>query len=135
MFIRNGEGRSQLNEKGFMFPVTLCILLLFSTFLSVHFNQYISDKRFLTEVEHFERNQYYFLQSLKKVENLLMMDEPYEDGAFVYEKGTVNYHIINIGEELLQINFRLNTEAQTDLTAMCYFDTKAQKVIKWIERN
>lgn len=64
-----------------------------------------------------------------------MMDGFEEEGVFVYEKGIVDYKIMNIGEELLQITFRLNTEQQSDLTAMCYFDRNLKKVIKWVERN
>lgn len=124
-----------MNEKGFMFPITLCILLLFSIFLTIHLNQYLSDKRYLVEVEHFERNQYYFLQSLKKVENLLMLDSFNVEGTFIYEKGLVDYEIVDMNEELLRINFRLNTEEQTDLTATAYFNRNLQKMTKWVERN
>lgn len=124
-----------MNEKGFMFPVTLCVLLLFSLFLSVHFNQYLSEKRFMIEVEHFERNQFYFLQSLKKVERLLQEDGYASAGSFFYEKGTVTYSIASSGNDRLQINFRLNTDTQTDLTAMSYYDTELQQMVKWVERN
>lgn len=124
-----------LNEKGFMFPVTLCIFLLFSIFLTVHVNQYIADKKYLIEVENFERNQFYFLQSLKKVESLLILDSLNEEGSFIYERGKVDYKIVDMGEGQLRINFRLNTDEQTDLTATGYFDRNLQKVSKWIERN
>lgn len=124
-----------MNEKGFMFPVTLCILLLFSIFLTVHFHQYVTDKSYLKELEHFERNQFYFLQSLKKVERQLNEEVFDEEGTFIYEEGTVSYTTIAIGENVVQITFRLNTDKQTDLTAMCIYDTNRKKMMKWIERN
>lgn len=124
-----------MNERGFMFPVTLCILLIFITFLSVHFNQYISEKRYLIELEDFERNQYYFLQSLKKVEHQLSEGVPVPNGTFLYQEGTVTYSTSEMGTNLLQITFRLHTETQTDLTAMSYYDLDLQKMTKWIERN
>lgn len=124
-----------MNERGFMFPVTLCILLIFITFLSVHFNQYISEKRYLIELEDFERNQYYFLQSLKKVEHQLSEGVPAPNGTFIYQEGTVTVSTSEMGTNQLQITFRLHTEAQTDLTAMSYYDLDLQKMTKWIERN
>lgn len=124
-----------MNERGFMFPVTLCILLIFITFLSVHFNQYISEKRYLIELEDFERNQYYFLQSLKKVEHQLREGVPAPNGTFIYQEGTVTFSTSEMGTNQLQITFRLHTEAQTDLTAMSYYDLDLQKMTKWIERN
>lgn len=124
-----------MNEKGFMFPVTLCILLLFSIFLTVHFHHYVTEKSFLMELEHFERNQFYFLQSLKKIERQLNEEVFDEEGTFIYEKGTVTYTTIEMGENIIRINFRLDTDTQTGLTAMCYYDTDKKKMMKWIERN
>lgn len=124
-----------MNEKGFMFPVTLCVLLLFSLFLSLHFNLYLSEKRSSIEIEHFERNQFYFLQALKKVEQLLLEEGYPLTDIFFYEKGTVTYSVSELEPELLQITYRLNTEVHTDLLAMSYYDTALQRTIKWVERN
>ncbi len=124
-----------MNEKGFMFPVTLCILLIFMTFLSIHFNQYISEKRYLLEVEDFERNQFYFLQSMKKVESQLQEGLLTSKGTLIYEEGTVSYSMSKIATDLFQITYRLNTDEQTDLVAMSYYDTNVQKMVKWLERN
>ncbi|MDQ0156406.1 competence type IV pilus minor pilin ComGG [Robertmurraya andreesenii] len=124
-----------MNEKGFMFPVTLCILLIFMTFLSIHFNQYISEKRYLLEIEDFERNQFYFLLSMKKVESQLQEGLLTSKGNFIYEEGTVSYSISKIATDLFQITYRLNTDEQTDLVAMSYYDTNVQKMVKWLERN
>lgn len=124
-----------MNEKGFMFPVTLCILLLFSVFLSVQFNQYVIEKKHKIELEQFEKNQYYFLQSLKKVE-LLLSQEIYEpNGSFMYEGATVTYSVIDLGTNILQISFRLTTDSDLQTTATANFDKESQKISKWVERN
>jgi hypothetical protein len=124
-----------MNEKGFMFPVSLCILLLFSIFLTVHFHQYMMERGYLTEVEQFERNQFYFLQSLKKVERLMREESFDYTGSFVYEKGTVTYKITELGESLFQIKFDLTTTHQSGATGTGFYDADLQKMIKWIERN
>jgi hypothetical protein len=124
-----------MNEKGFMFPVTLCILLLFSAFLMVHFNQYVSEKRLLAEVEQFERNQFYFLQSLKRLEKELQAEETNLSGSYTYERAVVSYHVVEKQVDLFQISLQLTTESQAVLLGVGYYDKKLQKISKWIERN
>ncbi|MDF1507602.1 competence type IV pilus minor pilin ComGG [Robertmurraya sp. DFI.2.37] len=125
-----------MNARGFTFPVTLCILLLFSSFLAVHFQQYVMEKRFQFELAEFERNQFMFLQSLKKVETLLSTEEQFKKtGQFHYENGTVTYQIEELGPGQLQISFRLFTSSQGELTGVGYFDQELQKMVKWTERN
>lgn len=124
-----------MNEKGFMFPVTLCILLLFSVFLMVHFNQYVSEKRLLVEIEQFERNQFYFLQSLKRLERELEAEDPNLSGSFTYERAVVSYNVVEKQVDLFQISLQLTTDSQAVLLGVGYYDKKLQKISKWIERN
>lgn len=124
-----------MNEKGFMFPVTICILLLFTIFLSVQFNQYVIEKRFLVEIQYFERNQYYFLQSLQKVEKKLQDGNVGTSGSFVYEKGMVTYSIASAGANLLQITLRTKFDKEEEAMGMGYYNTELKKLTKWVERN
>lgn len=124
-----------MNEKGFLFPVTLCILLLFSIFLLVHFNQYVTEKRLLLEVEEFERNQFYFLQSLVKIESELAGGEYDAAGTYRYERGDVSFTVMETDTNLYQITFQLTTEHQNALSGIGYYDPNLQKIIKWVERN
>lgn len=124
-----------MNEKGFLFPVTLCILLLFSIFLLVHFNQYVTEKRLLLEVEEFERNQFYFLQSLVKIESELAGGEYDVAGTYRYERGDVSFTVMETDTNLYQITFQLITEHQNALSGIGYYDPSLQKIIKWVERN
>lgn len=122
-----------MNEKGFMYPVTLCILILFSIFLQVHFNHFVIEKRFSLEIEQFEKNQMHFIQSIKKVE-VLLNEETYDlAGRIIYEDGTVLYTIEEIGTNLLQITFRLQVESRRDVTGLAFYDTDLRKMIKWVE--
>ncbi|WP_449621331.1 competence type IV pilus minor pilin ComGG [Robertmurraya sp. Marseille-Q9965] len=124
-----------MNEKGFMFPVTLCILLLFTIFLSVQFNQYIIEKRFLIEIEHFERNQYYFLQSLQQIEKQLQEGSSATSGSFTYEKGAVTYSITSGGSNLLQITLRSKLDTTEEAMGIGYYNKDLKKLTKWLERN
>lgn len=124
-----------MNEKGFMFPVTLCILLLFTIFLSVQFNQYIIEKRFLIEIEHFERNQYYFLQSLQQIEKQLQEGSSATSGSFTYENGAVTYSITSEGSNLLQITLRSKLDTTEEAMGIGYYNKDLKKLTKWLERN
>ncbi|WP_158318832.1 competence type IV pilus minor pilin ComGG [Robertmurraya kyonggiensis] len=124
-----------MNEKGFMFPVTLCILLLFTIFLSVQLNQYVIEKRSLIEIEHFERNQYYFLQSLQQVEKQLQEGSSETLGSFTYEKGLVTYSITSGGSNLLQITLRSKFDTTEEAMGIGYYNKELKKLTKWLERN
>lgn len=122
-----------MNEKGFMYPVTLCILILFLIFLQVHFNHYVIEKRISTEIEQFEKNQMHFIQSFKKVEATLNQDAYELVGRIIYKDGTVYYTIEEIGTNLFQITFRLQVQSRRDVTGLAFYDRDLRKIIKWIE--
>ncbi|WP_077213954.1 competence type IV pilus minor pilin ComGG [Bacillus dakarensis] len=125
-----------MNEKGFMYPVTLCILMLFSIFLAVQFNQYLAEKKLLQEISHLERNQSYFLQSLIKVEKLLINGNVGTSGKIYFEEGTVTYEIQPINAYMLQIIFNLKVvDNDSILTGFGYFDLEYMKMISWAERK
>ncbi|WP_019154485.1 competence type IV pilus minor pilin ComGG [Robertmurraya massiliosenegalensis] len=125
-----------MNDRGFTFPVTLCVLLLFTGFLAVHFHQYSIEKSFQFELAEFERNQFMFMQSLKKVENQLSNAEEVErTGIFYFENGTVTYQINELDNAQLQILFRLVTSSGAELEGFGYYDQHIEKMVKWLERN
>lgn len=125
-----------MNEKGFMYPVTLCILVLFSMFLAVQFNQYLSEKKLVQEIRQLERNQYYFLHSLIKVERLLIDGNVGTSGKIHFDEGTVTYEVQTINSYMLQIIFNLKVvDNDTVLTGFGYFDLEHKKMISWMERK
>jgi competence protein ComGG len=124
-----------MNEKGFMYPVTLCILMLMSIFLTLHFNQYITEKKILKEVEQNERRHSYFLQSLKEVEQLVREDNYAATGSLVFKEGIVFYSIESSKESLLQITFRYDSPQGKSTIGVAYFDKELGQMTKWIEKG
>lgn len=128
-----------MNERGFIYPVTLCLLLLFSTFLSIQFHQYISDKRFLKEIETFERNQFYFLQSIKRIEkNLNEITEETEEiqrfqGKFLYDNGVVTYTIEESGTNFVKVILRVRDESGSEVDGFGYYDKEFKQMVQWEE--
>ncbi|WP_413361256.1 competence type IV pilus minor pilin ComGG [Robertmurraya sp. 2P01SA] len=125
-----------MNDRGFTFPITLCVLLLFSGFLALNFHQYSIEKSLQFELAEFERNQFMFMQSFKKVENQLSNTEEVEKtGIFYFENGTVTYQINELDSTQLQILFRLVTSTGAELEGFGYYDQNLEKMVKWLERN
>lgn len=127
--------RKALNEKGFMFPLTLCIILLFTLFISINTNHFLAEKRFSIEIEKFQRNQFYFLQSLMKLEQILKEEGDITSGIFYYDKGTLTYTAIEEESSIRRVDLRLRTVENGQLTGIAYFDVEYGKLTKWVERN
>lgn len=125
------------NIKGFAYPVTLCILTLFTILLSFQFTQLVMDKRFCEEVAQYEKNNYYFLLALKETEKRLQESgEEYErKGEIVYKDGTVSYSIVEAGNNLLQITYRLNLPPRTEVNGLGYYNKKLGKMVNWFEKG
>lgn len=128
-------GMQAMGERGFVYPVTLCILLLFSSFLTIHLNHFVMERRFVQEIELFEKNHFLFLQSLKRLEVILFEEEYTPTGVISYDSGDVHYEINEFGVDLVQVIIKLRLGTETEATAFAYYDTERQKMIKWIERN
>ncbi|MGG0716517.1 competence type IV pilus minor pilin ComGG [Robertmurraya massiliosenegalensis] len=110
--------------------------MLFSGFLALNFHQYSIEKSLQFELAEFERNQFMFMQSFKKVENQLSNTEEVEKtGIFYFENGTVTYQINELDSTQLQILFRLVTSTGAELEGFGYYDQNLEKMVKWLERN
>lgn len=93
------------------------------------------ERRFVQEIELFEKNHFLFLQSLKKIESTLYEEDYPQTGSLTYESGNVHYEINEFGVDLVQVILKLRLGTETEATAFAYYDTERQKMIKWVERN
>lgn len=125
------------NNRGFAYPVTLCVLTLFTVLLSFQFMQLVMEKRFYEEVAQYEKNNYYFLLALKETEKRLQESgEEYEKtGVIVYKDGTVSYSIVENGNDLLQITYRLNLPPRTEVNGLGYYNKNSGKMVNWFEKG
>lgn len=125
------------NDKGFSYPVTLCILTLFTLLLSFQFTQLVMNKRFYEEVAQYEKNSYYFLLALQETEKRLQGtgDEYEKTGVIVYEDGSVSYNIVEAGKDLLQITYRLYLPSRAEVDGLGYYDKQLKKMVNWFEKG
>lgn len=124
-----------MGERGFIYPVTLVIFTLFSLFLFIEWNQYVTEKKFADDMKYHEKKEFYFLQSLKKLETILMEETFPIEGIFQYKDGIVSYKVDEIGEALLQVTLYVEIESREKTMGLGYFDRDFKKIIKWIEKG
>lgn len=121
------------NERGFMFPIAISLLLIFltSTFIFIH--QYYIEKEFIQQKANYEQDQFYLLQSLKRVEKFLHEGNYVSKGTFFYDYGNVTYSIDDRDENLLSIQFELLRENGVKINGVGFFDMEQMRTVKWIE--
>ncbi|MGG3561009.1 hypothetical protein ABES03_05265 [Neobacillus rhizosphaerae] len=79
-------------EKGFTYPLTLCLLLFFLLFLAMHVDQLLIERKLAHETADIQQEEYYFLSSIKKVEVLYQTVETLPvRGGWTYSNGTMEY--------------------------------------------
>ena len=124
------------NEKGFTYPLTLCMFILFSMMLAIHIDQYVIEKRMFIETETILKQDYYLLSCVRKVETILATNsEKVNSGSFEFYDGHADFQIKKKTDTILEINIQLMTGKKLVIIGMAYYDTDKQKVIQWIERS
>jgi hypothetical protein len=124
------------NEKGFTYPLTLCLLILFSTFLVIQVEQFIFEKKMLRETEIVLKQETYLLSTMTKLEDILSLEEnPSLMGNFLFQDGSANYQINEITTDLWEVIIILKTGESTEIIGTAYFDRNTKRMIKWVEKH
>ncbi|MEH7115799.1 competence type IV pilus minor pilin ComGG [Neobacillus vireti] len=122
------------NEHGFTYPLTLCILLLFLIFFSMHIEQLLSEEKMQVETKAILKQEYYFLSSVKKVELLYQSKGIMPaKGTFVYVNGTMNYRAEPASAYVQIVDFTLVLNSVDPVVGYGYFDTRSKSLIRWVE--
>ncbi|MBU8879364.1 hypothetical protein BGM26_10250 [Bacillus sp. FJAT-29790] len=125
------------NERGFTYPLTICLILLTFVLLTIQLEQYLAEKRFFKESEIIMKQEYYFLSAMKQTE-VLLFEWDYDDsfsGVFTFSGGQVEYSALKLTDSLFKVTFTLKMGGDLELTSFGYYDIDAGKVIKWNEKN
>ncbi|WP_312471747.1 competence type IV pilus minor pilin ComGG [Neobacillus sp.] len=122
------------NEKGFTYPLTLCLLLLFLLFFSLHVEQLLTERKMAHETAVILQQEYYFLSSVKKIEGI------FQTGGTIPSKGTITYVNGNMDYQaetptgyVQKVNFTLRLRSDEAIIGRGFFDTRTKKLIKWVE--
>lgn len=124
------------NEKGFTYPLTFLLVVLFSLFLAYFTEQYISEKRVFSETEKILQQEYYLVHAVKTIEaGLQRGDLSTLNGIMTYLGGEVSYAVVELSDQLLQMKFDGLLVTNEQWGGEGLYDIEAGKMIKWVERR
>jgi len=125
-----------ISEKGFTYPLTLCVLIIFLMFFSMHIDQLQSARKLANEQLTLLQEEYYFLASVKKTEELYQTNGALPAaGVFTYEKAAISYKSETPSSSIQKVNFTLSLNSGPTVIGIGYFDTRSKKLAKWVEAN
>lgn len=121
-------------QAGFTYPLTLCVLLVFFLFLSIRVEQLLAERKVANQTAILLQEEYYFLSSIKKVENMLSSTGTIQaKGSFKYINGTMDYQAEVPGGSVQKVNFTLRFSSGITVVGIGYFDIKLKRMIKWTD--
>ena len=125
------------NQKGFTYPLTLCLLILLSTTLTIQIEQYITEKRMLNETETILKQDYYFLSTIELLQSQIAISDPMPTTGFLdFNDGQISYTIVELSERELEIKLILTMKrGNGEVEGSAFYDKSLGKIVKWNEMN
>ncbi|MBM4762273.1 competence type IV pilus minor pilin ComGG [Bacillus sp. B15-48] len=123
------------NEKGFVYPVSLCMVVFFSMFLLIAIEQNMVEKRFYRQTETILVGEYYMLSALKELEEKLKNDESFSSGRIQYSRGEVLFQRKVLSGRIDEYTFTLKLETNEQWIAVTHYDKDEKKMVRWVEKN
>jgi competence protein ComGG len=121
-------------EKGFTYPLTLIVLLLFLTFFTVRIEQLMIDRKMAHETSLILQQENYFLSSIKKVEQIYQSGTTIPSkGTFLYINGKMEFQSEKAVGNVQRITFTLRLNSGETVIGRGYFNTSIKRNIKWVE--
>ena len=125
------------NQKGFTYPLTLCLLILLSTTLTIQIEQYITEKRMLNETETILKQDYYFLSTIELLQSQIAISDPMPTTGFLdFNDGQISYTIVELSERELEIKLILTMKrGNGEVEGSAFYDKSLGKIVTWNEMN
>ncbi|MCE4047067.1 MULTISPECIES: competence type IV pilus minor pilin ComGG [Bacillaceae] len=120
-------------ENGFIYPVTLSVYLLVICFFLVITGIYINEKRIYNDSKLLLIQEYYFMSTVKQLEEELRADRHMLTGEFHYRTGEVAYTVEQVSDDVLKVEYRLFADKMEPMKAYSYFDRGENRMTKWVE--
>lgn len=125
------------NQKGFTYPLTLCLLILLSTTLTIQIEQYITEKRMLNETESILKQDYYFLSTIELLQSQIAISDSMPTTGFLdFNDGQISYTIVELSERELEIKLILTMKrGNGEVEGSAFYDKSLGKIVAWNEMN
>src|SRR4051812_42592503 len=119
------------NQKGFTYPLTLCLLILLSTTLTIQIEQYITEKRMLNETETILKQDYYFLSTIELLQSEIAISDPMPTIGFLdFNDGQISYTIVELSERELEIKLVLTMKrGNGEVEGSAFYDKSLGKIV------
>ncbi len=123
------------NEKGFLYPLTLCFLLLFTTVLFLSMEHFLNMKKMTKETENILKMDTYLLRTVQLLEETFTVGEELFEptGTIVFTEVQAEYSIVKLTESVWDITIFMKKDGMTVFKAHAYYDDDLQRIYKWIE--
>lgn len=123
------------NEKGFIFPFTLIISMLFTYFMLHQIELYNIDNKVINEFEELAiLGSLIQIGTVDIISEIDMSVEPYNaSGSFHYSLGTVTYSLNKISDTLLRVDVQSETRQNRIYSVVFVYDYSIKAVTKWLE--
>lgn len=124
------------NQKGFTYPLTLSILIVFLIFFSTRVEQLLLDRKIFHETKVILQQEYYLNVSVKKVEKFLQTENPLQaSGTFQFQSGNLEYQVDFPSANSQKVTLTLHLDSGNSTVGYAFYDRKAKKMTKWVEIN
>ncbi|MCM3765262.1 competence type IV pilus minor pilin ComGG [Neobacillus niacini] len=121
-----------MSEHGFTYPLTLCLLLLFLLFFSIQTERLLSERKLAHETAIVMQEEYYFLASVKKLEETFQTNGSLPvKGTYTYKKGWMDFQTEAPSGYTQRVTFTLSLNTGEKVTGRGLFDTRTKKLMKW----
>lgn len=121
------------SQKGFTYPLTLCLLIIFLLFFSMEVEKLLSERKLGHESAVILQEEYYYLSSVKKFENQAQVSGTIPSkGTFGFQKGNMDFLADPPSGYVQRVSFTLRLYSGELVNGKGYFDTRSKKLIKWI---
>lgn len=113
------------NEKGFTYPLVLCLLIVFLAFFSMNVELMLAQRKQAHETLIMMQEELYFLSSVKKVEKSFQSDgKAPAKGTFHFQNGRVDFLADALTGDIQKIQFTLRLNSGEMIIGKGFFDTK-----------
>ena len=121
------------NEKGFLYPLTLCFILLFTTVFLLSMGHFLNMKKMTRETENVLKMDTYLLRTVQLLEETFAAEDLEPTGTIVFTEVQAEYSIIKMTESVWDITIFMKKDGMTVFKAHAYYDYDLQRIYKWIE--
>lgn len=121
------------NEKGFLYPLTLCFIFLFTTVFLLSMEHFLNMKKMTKETENVLKMDTYLLRTVQLLEETFAAEDLEPTGTIVFTEVQAEYSIIKMTESVWDITIFMKKDGMTVFKAHAYYDYDLQRIYKWIE--